>query len=308
MGIRRIVGFLAATLLVATTAGAVEVTVVANVLAPEGPLVIEGSLYFVSGGASTVSKWDGKTTIVVNTTKGCVDTGLALTQRKTLLVACNDVHGAILEIDLTGKQLRLWETDSQGRKFDGGIDDIVVAANGGAYATLSGPGDDPPPPVPVMGKVFYLAPGGERWQEVAANFNYANGIGVSPDQKTLYVAETVGNSIKKFTINSNGTLSNRSNFALVNLLIKDKVQAWFLGPDSMKIDRKGDMYVAQWWGGKVLKISPEGKLLHVFPIAAGEGTCNIAFDKDEKNFYVTVVKDPKDPKQIGSIVKVANVD
>ena len=54
---------------------------------------------------------------------------------------------------------------------------------------------------------------------------------------------------------------------------------------------------------KVLKLSPEGKLLHVFDIAAGDGTTNVAFGPDEKDLYVTVVKDPNDPQAAGSVVK-----
>ena len=86
----------------------------------------------------------------------------------------------------------------------------------------------------------------------------------------------------KFTINPDGTLSQRSNFALLNLLTKNKVESWWIGPDSMKIDSKGNLYVAQWSGGKILKISPAGKLLHVFEIVAGNGTTNVAFGPDEK--------------------------
>jgi sugar lactone lactonase YvrE len=111
----------------------------------------------------------------------------------------------------------------------------------------------------------------------------------------------------KFTINDDGSLSNRSNFALLNLLIKNKVESWWLGPDSMKIDSKGDIYVAQWFGGKILKISPDGKLLHVFEIFSGDGTTNVAFGEGEKELYVTVVKDPKDPQAKGRIVKIPNV-
>ena len=147
----------------------------------------------------------------------------------------------------------------------------------------------------------------KQWIEVADDLNYANGIGVSPDQKTLYVSETVGNCILKFTINDDGSLSHRSNFALLNLLTKNKNDSWWLGPDSMKIDNKGNIYVAQWFGGKILKISPDGKLLHVFEIAVGDGTTNVAFGQNEEELYVTVVKDPKDPQAKGSIVKIKNV-
>jgi gluconolactonase len=284
-----------------------ETLIVRDVLGPEGPLYIDGNLYYVGWVSNTLSKWDGKTTTVLNHTEGCGHNGLALTKQKTFLLACTDDPGAILELDMNGKQLRRWDADNSGKKFDGGINDIVVTADGGAYATIFGPYADPPIPTSVIGKILYLAPGSQEWVEVANDLNYANGIGVSPDGKTLYVSQTVSNCILKFTVEAEGTLSHRSNFALLNVLTKNKNDSPWLGPDSMKIDSKGNMYVAQWFGGKILKLSPEGKLLHVFEIAAGDGTTNVAFSKNEDELYVTVVKDPKDPQAKGSIVKIKNV-
>jgi sugar lactone lactonase YvrE/pimeloyl-ACP methyl ester carboxylesterase len=281
-----------------------EVTIVSNVLGPEGPLFVDGNLYYVGWVANTLSKWDGKSTTILNSLRGCSHNGLALTQRRTFLLACTDNHGAILELDLSGKQLRRWDRDIKGNKFAGGINDVMVAANGGAYATVFGPPEDLP--TAVAGKILYLAPGAAQWLEVARDLNYANGIGISPDQKTLYVSETVGNCILKFDVNADGTLNNRSNFALLNLLTRNKASSWWLGPDSMKIDAKGNIYVAQWFGGKILKISPAGKLLRQFEIAAGDGTTNVAFGPAEKDLYVTVVKDPNDPQARGSIVKISN--
>ena len=294
-------------LLLAVTTRADGTIIASDVLGPEGPLYIDGNLYYVGWVSNTLSRWDGKTTTVLNRTDGCGHNGLALTKQKTFLLACTNDPGAILELDMTGKQLRRWDVDSNGKKFDGGINDIVVTANGGAYATVFGQYADPPTPTFVMGKVLYLAPGTLKWVEVANDLNYANGIGISPDQKTLYVSETVGNCMLKFTINDDGSLSHRSNFALLNLLTRNKVDSWWLGPDSMKIDSKGNIYVAQFFGGKVLKISPDGKLLHVFEIAAGDGTTNVAFGPGEKELYVTVVKDPNDPQAKGSVVKIPNV-
>ncbi len=303
----KIICFTVGVMLSAAATQAEEIQIVSNVLGPEGPLYIDGNLYYVGWVSNTLSKWDGKTTTVLNHTEGCGHNGLALTKQKTFLLACTSDPGAILELDMTGKQLRRWDADSNGRKFEGGINDIVVTANGGAYATVFGPYADPPTPTFVIGKILYLAPGSQKWVEVANDLNYANGVGVSPDQKTLYVSETVGNCILKFTINDDGSLNHRSNFALLNLLTRNKNESWWIGPDSMKIDRKGNIYVAQWFGGKVLKISPDGKLLHVFEIAAGDGTTNVAFGKNEAELYVTVVKDPNDSKAKGSIVKIKNV-
>jgi len=305
MRLNKIIRFAVGAMLAATAAWADEISIVSNILGPEGPLYVDGNLYYVGWVSNTLSKWDGKTITVLNHTPGCGHNGLALTKQKTFLLACTEEHGAILELDLTGKQLRRWDADKNGKPFEGGINDIVVTANGGAYATVFGPYADLP--TSVVGKIVYLAPGGEKWVEVVDDLNYANGIGVSPDQKTLYVSETVGNCILKFKINADGSLSNRSNFALLNLLTKNKVESWWLGPDSMKVDSKGNIYVAQWFGGKILKISPDGKLLHLFEIAAGDGTTNVAFSEGEKELYVTVVKDPKDPQAKGSIVKIPNV-
>jgi gluconolactonase len=289
----------------AGAARADEVIIASDVLGPEGPLFVDGNLYYVGWTSNTLSRWDGKTTAVLHTLAGCGHNGLALTRQKTFLLACTDDPGAILELDMNGKQLRRWAVDDHGRKFEGGINDIVTTANGGAYATVFGPYNGNP--TAVAGKILYLAPGHAKWVQVADGLNYANGIGVSPDLKTLYVSETVGNCILKFTVNKDGTLNHRSNFALLNLLVPNKHESWWLGPDSMKIDSHGDMYVAQWFGGKILKISPAGKLLHVFEIAAGDGTTNVAFGPGEKDLYVTAVKDPEDPQARGSVVRIPNV-
>jgi len=307
MRTNKIICCIIGAILAVAAASADETTVVSGVLGPEGPLFVDGNLYYVGWVSNTLSKWDGKTTTVLNHTEGCGHNGLALTKQKTFLLACTNDPGAILELDLTGKQLQRWDADSNGKKFDGGINDIVATANGGAYATVFGPYADPPIPTLVIGKILYLGPRSQKWVEIADDLNYANGVGVSPDGKTLYVSQTVSNCILKFTIEADGTLSYRSNFALLNVLTKNKNDSPWLGPDSMKIDSKGNIYVAQWFGGKILKLSPGGKLLHVFEIAAGDGTTNVAFGQGEKELYVTVVKDPTDPQAKGTIVKIPNV-
>ncbi len=306
MTTRRLAGVAVGLTLAALAARAEEVTLVTDVLGPEGPLFVDGNLYYVAWTSSTLSKWDGKTAVILNDLAGCSHNGLALTRQKTFLVACSDLQGAILELDMAGRQLHRWDADDKGRKFDGGINDIVVTRDGGAYATVFGSFESAP--TAVVGKILYLAPGRRRWVEVANDLNYANGIGISPDQRTLYVSETVGNCILKFRVGEDGSLSDRSNFALLNVLTPNKNDSWWLGPDSMKIDGKGNLYVAQWSGGKILKIAPDGRLLHQFPIAAGDGTTNVAFGPGEKDLYVTVVRDPHDPQAKGGIVRIPNVE
>ena len=100
MRTRRLIGTAVAMMIAASGARAQEVTVVKDVLGPEGPLFVEGNLYYVAWTSSTLSKWDGKTSVVLNNLAGCSHNGLALTKQRTFLVACTAEHGAILELDM----------------------------------------------------------------------------------------------------------------------------------------------------------------------------------------------------------------
>jgi sugar lactone lactonase YvrE len=155
MKVSKIICCAVGAMLASTAARAGETSVVSNILGPEGPLSVDGNLYYVGWVSHTLSKWDGKTATVLNHTPGCGHNGLALTKQRRFLLACTEEHGAILELDLTGKQLRRWDADKNGKPFDGGINDIVVTANDGAYATVFGPYKDPP--TSVVGKILYLA-------------------------------------------------------------------------------------------------------------------------------------------------------
>src|SRR5437763_12932228 len=125
----KIIGFAIGAMVAATAACTDGISIVSNILGPEGPLYIDGNRYYVGGVSNTLSKWDGKTTTVLNHTPGCGHNGLALTQQNTFLLACTEEHGAIMELDPRGKQLRRWDAHKNGKPFDGGINAIVVTAN-----------------------------------------------------------------------------------------------------------------------------------------------------------------------------------
>jgi len=96
MRIARLLGSALALALTVAAARAQEVTVVRDVLGPEGPLFIDGNLYYVAWTTGSLSRWDGRTSTVLNSQAGCSHNGLALTKQKTFLLACTDEHGAIL--------------------------------------------------------------------------------------------------------------------------------------------------------------------------------------------------------------------
>src|SRR5712664_2438924 len=102
MKVSKIICVAVGAMLAATAAGAGETVIVSNLLGPEGPLYVDGNLYYVGWVSNTLSKWDGKTTTVLNSLAGCSHNGLALTRHRTFLLACTDNHGAILELDMNG--------------------------------------------------------------------------------------------------------------------------------------------------------------------------------------------------------------
>jgi len=75
MRVSKIICFVVGAMLAATAACADEISIVGNILGPEGPLYVDGNLYYVGWVSHTLSKWDGKTTTVLNHTRVAAITG-----------------------------------------------------------------------------------------------------------------------------------------------------------------------------------------------------------------------------------------
>ncbi|KAJ1900482.1 hypothetical protein LPJ66_001437 [Kickxella alabastrina] len=96
-------------------------------------------------------------------------------------------------------------------------------------------------------------------------FHRTNGIEVSPDEKTLYVSESinkgdkvVSNVILAFDLDADkGTIRNKRK--LVDFGQLDGSGANDV--DGMRADEQGNLYVARWGAGRIAKVSPAGKLL-----------------------------------------------
>src|SRR5437870_3778956 len=82
MRVSKIICFAVGAMLAATAACADETVIVSNLLGPEGPLYIDGNLYYVGWVSHTLLKWDGKTTTVLNHTPGCGQTGWRSRKRR----------------------------------------------------------------------------------------------------------------------------------------------------------------------------------------------------------------------------------
>jgi len=105
-----------------------------------------------------------------------------------------------------------------------------------------------------------------------------NGIEVSPNNKILYVNETVQRKVWAFKLTGDGQLSNK------RLLIEFPD----FGLDGMRCDVKGNLYITRHGKGTVVKISPKGKLLKEITLY-GKKPSNVAFGSNEgKTVYVTM--------------------
>jgi gluconolactonase len=237
---------------------------------PEGPSFDrQGVLHFVDWEAQIVYRVtpDGQVSPFVNT--GGVPTGSKFHRNGHLFVADGD-HG-ILDISPDGA-IRVAASEWQGQRFRG-PNDLVFAPNGDLYFTdPRGTGPENP-----VGNVFILRPDG-RAERFAGGFQFPNGIVLSDDGRTLYLAETFPNWIWAFELDETGYERSRRVFTQLE---------GGLGPDGMAFGQDGSLYVAHFGKGVVAVVNPEGRVIAELS-AGGMKPTNVAFW--ESNLYVTEVE------------------
>jgi sugar lactone lactonase YvrE len=105
----------------------------------------------------------------------------------------------------------------------------------------------------------------------------ANGIEVSPDEKTLYV--NAGREIWAYDLSEGGEVSNKRRL----------IEFPDFGVDGMRCDVKGNIYIARFGKGVVAKVSPKGYILKEVTLT-GKKPTNVAFGgKDGRTVYVTLM-------------------
>lgn len=142
-----------------------------------------------------------------------------------------------------------------------GSNDMVVAADGTAYAGVYLPGiseEQAPGPrnLPRMGYVVMLKTDGSS-EIVSSRVCFPNGSCVTPDGKTFILSETFSYMISAWDINDDGTLSNRRPFAYLGvptdgLCLDAEGCVWVACPYFQYGDSGGYLRVAD--GGEVRQI------------------------------------------------------
>lgn len=226
---------------------------------PEGPSFDRhGLLHFVDWDAQIVYQvtLEGKVHPFVNTAG--VPTGSKFHRNGHLFVT--DGERGILDISPDGT-IRVAASEWQDQRFKG-PNDLVFAANGDLYFT-DPKGSNPDHPI---GNVFIVRQDG-RVERFAGGFQFPNGIVLSPDGHTLYLAETHPNHVLAFDLDDNGHERSRRVFS--------KLAGGF-GPDGMAFGQDGNLYVAHFGKGVVAVISPAGKVIAELPTGGMQPT-NVAF-------------------------------
>ncbi len=110
---------------------------------------------------------------------------------------------------------------------------------------------------------------------------YPNGIAFSPDEKTLYVANSDPNRAvwMAFPVKADGMLGEGTVFYDATPLVGKKLGL----PDGMKVDRAGNLFASG--PGGILIFHPDGTLLGTF--VTGERTANCAWGDNGSTLYIT---------------------
>jgi sugar lactone lactonase YvrE len=215
----------------------------------------DGSTLFTEPGASRVHKIDknGNMTVFLENTNRA--NGLALDPKGRLIATTADS----IEV--------LHPTREVLAKMPSRPNDLVIDKKGGIYFTL--PSDKP-------SAVYYIAPGGQpvKLGEAAS----AHGIQLSPDEKTLYSADSSGEYLIAFDVQPDGKLTNKRNFGKYQGLPTKESHA-----DGIAVDSEGRVYVGIATGVQVF--SPKGEALGVIPTS--QRPQNLAFaGPDKKTLYL----------------------
>lgn len=113
----------------------------------------------------------------------------------------------------------------------------------------------------------------------------ANGLAFSPDQRTLYFADSAARRIYAYDYDlASGTPSQR------RILVQ--VPAHEGLPDGLTVDAEGFLWSAQWYGGQIVRYSPAGQVALRVPLPVTQAA-SVAFGGNELDqLFITSANDP----------------
>lgn len=263
----------------------------------EGPLWIEDGQYLLFSDIppNRIMKWSEKDGLNIYLTpsgftgvierKGEPGSNGLILDKNGNLVLCQhgDRRMARMTTDLSNPQPK-FETiiaEYEGKRFNS-PNDAIYDSQGNLYFTdppygLEKNMEDPAKEIDFQGVYRYATDG--QLSLISDKISRPNGIALSPDETTLYVAcsDPKAATWTAFDLNKDGTVASEK-------LFYDATGSEGKGlPDGLKVDKKGNIWATG--PGGVWVFSPEGKVLG--KIKTGEATSNCAFNAGQTALYMT---------------------
>ena len=188
------------------------------------------------------------------------------------LVICEQENRRLTRLE--GRKVVPLATHWNEKRFNS-PNDLVITSDGGIYFTDPAYGRMRELMQLSAEAVYYLSPEGDL-RQVENQLVRPNGLILSPDGATLYIADHGARNIWKYSIGKGGQLTQRKKFA--------DMAPTGGGGDGMAVDRDGHIYCAGQ--GHIWQWAPDGTLLRKIPVP--ETPTNLTFGGlDGRELFVT---------------------
>ena len=129
---------------------------------------------------------------------------------------------------------------------------------------------------------------------ILSDMTISNGLGFSPDRRTMYHSDTPLQLITAHDYDgATGTPSNARVFARFT----DPGDR----PDGAAVDSEGCYWSAQYRGGKIKRMAPDGRLLAEYPVPAMCPTMCAFGGPDLKTLYVTTARQQREADELARL-------
>ena len=236
---------------------------------PEGPRWRDGKLWFSDFYAHRVATVDleGSDATVVEVPQR--PSGLGWTLNGELLVV-SMLDRRVLRFD--GRALHLYADLSA--LATGLCNDMVVDAAGRAYVGNFGydrHNDAPPRDT----RIIRVDPDG-RAASVGDELVFPNGMVITPDGRTLVVAETFAHRLTAFDVGADGALGNRRLFAALDGIF----------PDGICLDAEGAVWVTDARGNRVVRVLQGGRIAQAIDTGARRSFACMLGGLDRRTLFI----------------------
>ena len=223
----------------------------------EGPAFDKnGNLYVVNfqkDGTIGLVKPDGAVELFVTLPEGSTANAIQFDSKGNMYLADFTGHN-VLKVDMKTKKIDVYVHNSSFNQPN----DLCINKKDQLFAS-------DPNWKEGKGKLWRIDKGGKAVL-LTDQMGTTNGIALSPDEKTLYVNESLQRKIWSFTVDKKGNLSNKTLLA----------EFQDFGFDGMKCDNQGNLYVTRYGKGVIAVLDSKGKLIREVELK-GKRCSNLVF-------------------------------